>query len=121
MKKVLVVQYEGRTLRLKVVEVPKDKTFFEFLYETIGCERVEIVYFDGYDAWVDEEGLYNSGSPVFKYGNPAVPLAGNLVFTKGIDDKGNTTFFDSDDDLDNQTLLKIIGMVSEARYVGEVK
>lgn len=121
MNKVLAVQYPNNVMRLKVVEVPEDN-FLDFLYEQIGCERVQLVYVDGFDIWCDEEGLYNSGSPVYKYGNKLpIPIAGNIVFTKGCDSEGNTTFFDSENQDDNDTLLKIMSMVSEARFVGTVR
>lgn len=121
MKKVVVVKYVDNLLRVTVVDAPKED-LLTFMYEQIGCNLVQVVYFDGYDAWVNEEGLYESGLPVYGYAvenQPRVQLAGNIIFTKGCDEEGNTTFFDEDEDQD--TILKIMGLVSDARYIGEIR
>lgn len=121
MKKIVVVKYIDNMLRVTVVDAPKED-LLKFMYEEIGCNTVQVVYFDGFDGWVNEEGLFESGLPVYGYGipnHPRVQLAGNIIFTKGVDEEGNTTFFDEDEDQD--TILKIMGFVSNARYIGEVR
>jgi len=124
MKKIVVAKYVDGLLSVQVKDAPVREQLLEYLYEQIGCKTVQVVYFDGYDAWVNEEGLYQSGLPVYGYAvenHPRIQLAGNIVFTKGVDREGNTLYFDDDNQSDNDTILKIMGMVSYARYVGEVR
>lgn len=116
MKKVIVVQYYDNKLRVKVVDAPHNRDLLQFMYEEIGCNLVQVVYCDGFECWVDEEGTFSSGSPVHKYDFFPEPLTGNIVFTKGIDNEGETTFLDDQEDQD--LILKIMGMVSDARFIG---
>lgn len=124
MNKLVLVKYDENKLRITVEDAPESDKLLEYMYENIGCKTVELVYFEGFDGWVNEEGLYDSGSPVYGYGlknMPKAQLAGNIIFTKGSDRDGNTTFFDDESQDDNDIILKIMGMVSDARFIGTVR
>ena len=95
------------TQDIKIVEVPKGDNL-EFLYEQIGCRMIDVVAFDGFDVFCNDEGLLESGNVVAEYivdGEPIATLAGNLVVTKGVDSEGATVWFE---DEDYKTMLPII-------------
>lgn len=121
MKHAITVKYEEGIVepKIELVEVPTDKTNLEFFYEQIGCKLVELVYMDGFDIWINEEGLYDSGSPVYGYGNPPAQLAGNLVITNGSDGQGETLFFDKDEDFIH--IASIINLIKDAKFLGFVR
>jgi len=118
MNHIVTVKYEkGQEPKIELIEVPDKKKLLEQMYENIGCTTVELVSLPLYDCWVNEEGLFNSGSPVYHYGNAT--LAGNLVFTKGVDSQGETLLFDVTYDFG--LILDIFKMVTNAQYAGEVR
>ncbi len=118
-EQVIAVKYdENNKQEIKIVDAPKQNEFLEFAYKEIECKLVECVYFDNYDIWVNEEGLFKTGNPVYNYGN-FTQLAGNLVITKGVDSKGNTTFFDPSTDAG--ILLTIMDILINIQYLGEIE
>ncbi len=114
---VVVAKYnENLELRVEVVDAP-DGSMLDFFYENIDCTIVELVGFDDFDCWINEEGLYKNGNPVFEYDGVA-QLAGNLVFTKTHDSEGETVVFDKEKDAD--LILKIMKFVSGAKLLGTI-
>ena len=82
------------TQDIKIVDAPT-KNNLQFFYDQIGCKMIDVVSFEHFDAYVNDEGLLESGNIVAEYNG--IPLAGNLVITKGIDTQGNTVWFDEHD------------------------
>jgi len=80
----------------------------ERIYELIGCRTVDVVHSKLGDIWIDDEGLFVTDSPVISFteNNKSLPLrlAGNLLFSKGADDKGETLWFNQNEVSD---LIKI--------------
>jgi hypothetical protein len=98
MGKVIILTPENGSYKAEVAEV-EDKDFLSFLYEKIDCRTVDVVATKKGDIWVDDEGLFVGGNHInsFTVEDRELQLAGNLVVTKGADDKGNTLFFTDDD------------------------
>jgi len=123
--KAIVVKYEidndvMRVKRnIKVIDAPEKETDnLDFFYKNIGCRMIDAVYFDGFDIFVDDEGLLTSGNVVseYDYKGQTAPLAGNLVFTKGADNLGKTVWFDEIEDI--KLIMSIIEMVERAELRG---
>lgn len=117
--KAIKVSYKAEymTRSVEVVDAPiKDN--LDFFYKNIGCDMIDCVYFDGFDVWVDDEGLLKSDNLVFEYTHKgfSVPLAGNLVITKGVDSQGATLFFEDDEDLS-----EIFEMLNTMEFKGTTK
>lgn len=104
---------------IKVIDAPTDGNI-QFYYDNIECTHFDVARFDGFDVYVDDNGLITSGNVVCEYtqGEFKVPLAGNLVFTKGVDAEGETTFFDNEDIADVDMIIEIIDMVESAELMG---
>lgn len=119
MKKAIVVKYivdiEDKTIvaKINVVNAPKREDNLKFFYSEIGCDMIDAVFFKGFDVFCDDEGLLKSGNAVIEYsqGENRVPLAGNLVFTNGIDKSGNTLWFEESNPDDIVTMEIIIKMI----------
>ncbi len=104
--------------KINIVDAPKDqKKHLQFFYDQIKCKLVEVVYVDGFDVWVDEEGLYVRNSPVFSYGN-GINLAGNIVVSKGVDARGGTVWFDQDETDDVEKMGKVVDWLQDGELVG---
>jgi hypothetical protein len=92
------------------------ETFLTTAYKEIDCGIVDLVSADGCDIWVDDEGLLTSGKLIIEWAingkKLSSPLAGNLLITKGVDDEGNTLFYDEGDmnDLPSIEALNIVGI-----------
>ena len=100
------------------VEAPKDeKDNLDFFYKHIDCDTMDGVYFDGYDFFVDDNGLLKSGNVVCEYNG--VPLAGNIVVTAGCDSVGKTLWFDSVRDA--KRVLVIKDLLETADFMGVVR
>ena len=105
--------------RTFTMEVPKSEELVLY-YTMIGCRMIDFVFCNGFDIICNDEGLLESGNVVARYTLPdgqTVELAGDLVFAKGVDDEGNTVFFDEDDDM----LIAIEDMVRNAEILGVTK
>lgn len=66
--------------------------FLRELYDVIGCHTVDVAsLLPTLDAWVDGEGLLHGGRKVLtQLRGYHSPLAGNIVFTGGVDGEGET-------------------------------
>ena len=113
---IIVLKYTKNQEKRTVTENAPEGSLLDYMYEEIGCDLVQCVSFNGFDAWVDEEGLFKK-NPMYTYtdedGNEAV-FTGNIIFTKGIDNEGNTTFFDTEEDAD--IIMQITRMISNAKF-----
>ena len=107
--------------RIRGLTPPKlEKNNLNFFYNEIGCEMIDVVRFDGFDIFVDDEGLLKKGNVVAEitWGEFKVPLAGNLLITKGADDNGKTLWFDNDELVDLTLMEKIVDMLDGCEFKG---
>jgi len=100
-----------------VIEAPTDeKENLDFFYKHIDCNIMDGVYFDGFDVFCDDEGLFRTDNVVCEYNG--AELAGNLVITAGCDSIGKTLWFD--DVRDAKKILEIKAMLENAPFIGLV-
>lgn len=107
------------TQNVKFVDAPKDsKDNLEFFYKHIDTNMIDVVFAEGFDIWVDDEGLLKSGNAVieFELDGRKVPLAGNFIITKNPDAEGNTQFFD--EDADAEVITKVVGVLERCTLKG---
>ena len=125
MKKAIKVSYEidEENFRIKpkieVIDAPeKEVDNLDFFYKNVDCHMLDAVYFEGFDLWVDDEGLITSGKVVCEYtfDTHTVPLAGDIVASKSADNLGRTVWFDENEDLD--LMMSIIAMFEKAELKG---
>tara|TARA_R110000772_G_scaffold5454_4_gene19482 strand:+ start:2306 stop:2698 length:393 start_codon:yes stop_codon:yes gene_type:complete len=130
MKKAIVVRWsvdeELRTISptISVTNAPmKEEDNLDFFYKSIGCRMIDVVRFDGFDAFCDDEGLLVSGNAVIEYSHAdfAVPIAGNLVFSNGVDSIGRTVWFEENNPDDSVTMDIILEMIDWAIVRGVTK
>ncbi len=107
-----------RIRELSMYEAPGKKDNLKFLYENIECSTIDAVRMKDWDMWVDDEGLFVSGSVIHDFGED-VKIAGNVVLSKGIDDEGETVWFDKDDDA--ELIEKAFTRLREAKSIGETE
>lgn len=127
MKKALILRWlvneETKTIiaSISLTDAPDaEKDNLKFFYDKIECQMIDVVRFDGFDAFCDDEGLLTSGNAVIEYshGDFKVPIAGNLVFTNGVDNMGRTLWFDDRNPDDMVTMSIIHMMIEEAEVKG---
>lgn len=120
-----IIDHEEKCVFSKVIgiEPPKEeKDNLEFFYKAIECDMIDIVYAEGFDMVVDDEGLLKSNNVVNEYTLPngsKVVLAGNIVFTKPCDNEGRTVWFDEDEDL--ELIVSIQDMIKASELKGVTK
>lgn len=90
---------EDRVKRnVTIVDVPQEESkHLQFIYDALDVKTVDVAYVSEFDAWVDDEGLLKSDTPVFSYGSN-VHLAGNVLLSKGVGSRGETLWFDNMED-----------------------
>lgn len=101
--RVILVSHDNESGELVFDEKQIELGSLETMYELIQCELVDCVESakGTITAWVDEEGLFVSMpnltdiTKLMEEGNPGcfgdrIILAGNILFTGGVDDNGNT-------------------------------
>ena len=106
----------------ELIDAPIDeKDNLDFLYKNIGCQMIDVVYFDKFEIFVDDEGLLKSGNCVYEYssGGFTVALAGSLIIAKGVDDEGRTLWFDEKEDI--EALEETVNMLKSAEWKGMTK
>ncbi len=106
--------------KVTIIEAPKNESEnLDFFYKEIGCNMIDAVSFDAGQFIVDDEGLITPNHPVFEYnlGNDyyKVPLAGNIVAYKEVDNLGRTVWFE-DDDVDG--IMAVIDIMENAELKG---
>lgn len=108
------------TRKVTVIDAPaKEKEHLDFFYEKIGCELIDAVSFDAGELIVDDEGYYKANNPVFEYdlGNGYnVPLVGNIVAYKEVDNLGRTVWFDEKTDVD--AMIAVIDILENGVLLG---
>ena len=112
----LLVTQDRTKAVITVIEKPVEKEL-AFLYKKIGCKNVDVVRGDchglKFDIWLDDEGLFASGSPVWEL--KGMQIAGKLIIVKGSDDVGRTTWFNEEEK------EEVIESLKEIKYIGYVK
>ena len=108
---------QGVTIEITYIDMSKLKdgqSQLERIYELISCSNIDIVRSKLGDIWIDDEGLYVEANPVISFNedNKSLPLrlAGNLLFSKGLNDEGETIWFN----LDKVTDLAKVKDIEEA-------
>ena len=93
-KKINVVLYNSETKKFTEETVGHYKDY----YKLLNCSMFEITMpSEDISLYVDEEGLYNSGSSVaeIRHGDHyRNMIAGNIVFTGGVSNSGNSLSFE---------------------------
>lgn len=125
MNKAIILKWnvDNTTMRvsqdIKITNAPeKEADNLDFFYKHIECTAIDVVMMNGCDIFVNDNGLLESDNVVAEYRQDdgvEVPLAGNLVITKGIDSIGRTVWFDEDD---YRPMMKIIMMLERAKLKG---
>lgn len=104
--RVALFNAENGTISEEFIDTNKGiKDYYNFLE----CSCFDVVYVaNGIDAYVDDEGLMVA-NPRINYvmtERGMIPLAGNIVFTGGVDKNGNTLPFEKDLDLLNVIIMR---------------
>ncbi len=86
------------SLEIEYIDMSKSKDQLEHIYKLLECRNIDIVRTTKGDIYIDDEGLYVEYNPVisFTIDNKSLPLrlAGTLLFSNGVDDEGETIWFD---------------------------
>ena len=86
------------TLKIEHIDMSSPKDQLESIYNLLGCRNIDIVRTTKGDIYIDDEGLYVEYNPVisFTIDNKSLPLrlAGTLLFSNGVDDEGETIWYD---------------------------
>ena len=84
----IVKDSNGNLLGVKITE--EEVNDYTDYYKLIGCSTFDVVRLDGADIFLDDEGLLVSGNYGRMVEGYPEQLFGNLVFTGGADDEGET-------------------------------
>ena len=88
----------------------------DFIYDALDIKTFDVSYLTkDFGAFCDDNGLITSNNPVFDYGD-GIKLAGNLLVYKGVDEEGDTVWFDKDEDVD--LMLDVISYLHNAELIG---
>ena len=82
-------------------------------YKHLQCRTFDVVSAERFDIYVDDEGMMVSGNLVTQIDGIPVPLAGRLLFTGGVDGRGETLSLD-----DSVREVDIEDICSPYGYVG---
>ncbi len=103
------------------VSATKEKqTELQKIYELLDCQTIDIIGTGKVDIYIDDEGLLFEDNPVLKfplYGKE-ITIAGNFLFSNGIDDEGETVWFNEDRVQDQIRMNKIQSSISRAKLLG---
>ncbi|MCF6244338.1 MAG: DUF3846 domain-containing protein [Sulfurovum sp.] len=99
-----------------------NQTELDYMYELLECRTVDCVRLKDCDVWIDDEGIMVQDNPVMELLIENAPsphnkliLAGNLLFSKGVDDEGETTWFSLEDKEDRKKIEHIKYMITISR------
>lgn len=111
------------TRKVTVIDAPaKEKEHLDFFYEKIGCKLIDTVSFDAGQFRVDDDGYFKANNPVFEYdlGNGYnIPLVGNIVAYKEVDNLGRTVWFN--DATDMNKMMDVIDILEAGVLLGATK
>lgn len=111
-------EYKKITRDINIVSVPKADSNLSFITGSLGCDMIDVVAVNGFDIFVDDEGLLKSDNVVASYyqdGEKITDLAGNLLVSAGIDAEGETVWFQDDA---YPLMMNAIKILESANFLG---
>lgn len=95
------------------------------IYKLLECRNIYIVSTSKSDIYVDDEGLFVENNPAisFTLDNKSLPLrlAGTLLFSNGIDDEGETLWFNKTKVADLTKIKDIEESLKNHSFLGFVR
>ena len=103
------------------ISATKEKqTQLQKIYELLDCQTIDIIGTGKVDIYIDDEGLLVEDNPVLGltlYGKE-MTIAGNFLFSNGVDGDGETIWFNKDRVQDQIRMNKIQSSISRAKLLG---